>query len=160
MNDNPNKQDVTPDDLLNDFRGRSIFPILILTVVVHAVLFVGTSVPWLMAKFNGGVNKGASEEVRMKDAVREATSSLREIADKHGIHPEELSSQFTKGSKPASRPVTKQSAETKPAPDTDTPTSTTPTDEPKSSIEKELEVEAKGPAVPAIPQETEEDLFK
>jgi hypothetical protein len=160
MKHNSNNQDITPDDLLNDFRGKNFFSIFILTVNVHTVLLVGTSVPWLMDRFNGGVDKEASEEVRMKDAVREATSSLREIADKHGIHPEELSSQFTKGSKPASRPVTKQSVETKPAPDTDTPTSTTPTDEPKSSIEKELEVEAKGPAVPAIPQETEEDLFK
>lgn len=160
MNNNSNNQDITPDDLLNDFRGKNFFSIFILTVNVHTVLLVGTSVPWLMDRFNGGVDKEASEEVRMKDAVREATSSLREIADKHGIHPEELSSQFTKGSKPASRPVTKQSAETKPAPDTDTPKPTTPTDEPKSSIEKELEVEAKGPAVPAIPQETEEDLFK
>ena len=159
MNDTSNNQDITPDDLLNDFRGKNFFSIFILTVNVHTVLLVGTSVPWLMDRFNGGVDKETSEEVRMKDAVREATGSLREIAEKYGIHPEELSSQFTKGSKPASKTAIKELTEQKPT-DTVAPTTTTPPDEPKSSIEKELEVEAKGPAVPTIPKETEEDLFK
>jgi len=97
----------------------------------------------------------------MKEAVREASGSLREIADKYGLHPEELSSQFTKKEKP--KPAATQTPTDKEAPATGTPSApTTPTDpeEPKSSIEQELEAKATGPALPSIPQEEEEDLFK
>jgi transposase-like protein len=159
MNDYPSKNDVTPDDLMSDFRGKGIAPILIFTVFIHAVLLLGTSVPWLMETFTGGVDKNVAEEERMKDAVREATGSLRDIAEKYGIHPEELSSQFTKGAKPAPA-VSKAETPAEPPADAVEPSATPPAIEPQSAIEKELNIEAKGPAVPAIPEPKEEDLFK
>jgi hypothetical protein len=159
MNEHPSNNDVTPDDLMSDFRGKGIVPILIFTVFVHGVLLLGSSVPWLLETIGGGVDKDVAEEERMKDAVREATGSLREIAEKYGIHPEELSSQFSKGGKPAPA-VVKEPSPTEPPANTVTPPTTPPSNEPQSAIEKELNVEAKGPAVPAIPEEKEEDLFK
>jgi len=161
MSENEYNEDVTPDDLLSDFRGKGIFPILIFTVLVHGVVLLGSSVPWMMETLFTSVDEDASEEERMKEAVREASGSLREIADKYGLHPEELSSQFTKKEKP--KPAATQTPTDKEAPATGTPSApTTPTDpeEPKSSIEQELEAKATGPALPAIPQEEEEDLFK
>ena len=158
MKENPSNNDVTPDDLMSDFRGKGLVPIIIFTVFVHGVLLLGSSVPWLLDTIGGGVDKDIAEEERMKDAVREATGSLRDIAEKYGIHPEELSSQFTKGAKPAPA-IAKEPTPTEPPANTAT-TLAPPTNEPQSSIEKELNVEAKGPAVPAIPEEKEEDLFK
>ena len=161
MSENEYKQDVTPDDLLSDFRGKGIFPILIFTVLVHGVVVIGSSVPWMMETLFSSVDEDASEEERMKEAVREATGSLREIADKYGLHPEELSSQFTKKETP--KPAATPTPTDKEAPATGTPSApTTPAEpeEPKSAIEKELEAKATGPALPAILQEEEEDLFK
>jgi hypothetical protein len=43
---------------------------------------------------------------------------------------------------------------------TTTPVTSTEPEEPKSAIQKELEVKATGPALPAVPNDTEEDLFK
>ena len=40
--------DITSDDLLSDFRGKGLFPILIFTVLVHGVVLLGSSVPWMM----------------------------------------------------------------------------------------------------------------
>ena len=144
---------------MSDFRGKGLVPIVIFTILVHGVLLLGSSVPWILETIGGGVDKDIAEEERMKEAVREATGSLRDIAEKYGIHPEELSSQFTKGAKPA---VAKEPTPTEPPANTVTPpaTPTPPTNEPQTAIEKELNVEAKGPAVPAIPEEKEEDLFK
>ena len=159
MNENPSNNDVTPDDLMSDFRGKGIVPILIFTVFVHGVLLLGSSVPWLLETIGGGVDQDIAEEERMKEAVREATGSLRDIAEKYGIHPEELSSQFSKGSKPAPA-VAKEETKPEPPANTVTPPATPTPNEPQSAIEKELNVEAKGPAVPAIPEEKEEDLFK
>lgn len=161
MSKNEYKQDVTPDELLSDFRGKGLFPILIFTVLVHAVVVLGSSVPWMMDTLFSSVDEDASEEDRMKEAVREATGSLRDIADKYRLHPEELSSQFTKKGK--SNPASTQTQDEGKAPTagtTETPTTPTEPEEPKSAIQKELEVKATGPALPSIPQETEEDLFK
>jgi hypothetical protein len=161
MNDNQYNNDVTPDDLLSDFRGKGIFPILVFTVFVHTVVLLGSSVPWMMETFLGSVDKDATEEERMKGAVQEATGSLRDIAEKYGLHPEELSSQFTRKEKPS--PATAKVQDNGDAPSDGTPDQSAPStdpEEPKSAIEKELEVKATGPALPAIPKEEEEDLFK
>jgi len=160
MNENPYDNDVTPDDLMSDFRGKGIFGIFIFTFLVHAVVLLGSSVPWMMETLFSSVDDKASEEERIKEAVREATGSLRDIAEKYGIHPEELSSQFTKKDKTSqSGKQTQEEAEPSTL-KTTTPVTSTEPEEPKSAIQKELEVKATGPALPAVPNDTEEDLFK
>ena len=115
----------------------------------------------MMENLFSSVDENASEEKRIQEAVREATGSLRDIADKYGIHPEELSSQFTKKDKQVPTSTTTQA---KPETTTsETPVEVDPNstqDQPKSAIEKEIEVKATGPSLPAIPQQEEEDLFK
>ena len=144
------KNETTPDELMESFKGRSLKSIVVFTVVVHAILLVGTSIPFLIKAVAGEDTSAMSEEERIEAAVREATASLREIAEDHGLKPQDLSSQFAGGPR-APKPTT---------PDSTTPGDATPEPkEPDNPIEKEINKVETGPSVPPIEDE-EEDLFK
>ena len=108
MSENTQNNDLNPDDLMSDFRSKGLLRIIIFTFVIHGVVLLGSSVPWMYDSLFSSVDENASEEERIKEAVREATGSLKDIAEKYGIHPEELSSQFSKKDKKGSARVTSQ----------------------------------------------------
>ena len=89
-----NTNETTPDELLDTFKPLSLKKIVLFTVAVHAVLLLGTSVPFLLKKFSGGDSAALSEEERVELAVKEASASLREIAKAHGIKQQDLGSRF------------------------------------------------------------------
>jgi hypothetical protein len=150
-------QETTPDQLLESFRGRSFKSIILFTVIVHVVVIGGTSVPYLIKSASGKSDSKLTEKERTEIAAREATSALRDIATKHGLKPQDLSSRIAGGA-PAAAPK-----EEAPAPAED-PTTTPPeeTEKPKTAIEEQLDVKEAGPTVPPIPTEESEDddLFK
>jgi membrane-bound lytic murein transglycosylase B len=154
-------QETTPDQLLESFRGRSFKSVILFTVIVHVVIVCGTSIPYLMKTITGKSASKLNEKDRIELAAREATEALRDIATKHGIKPQDLSSRIAGGAAPKA-PVEK---EEEPAPKEEPVTPETPPtvepEKPKSEIEKELEVKQEGPKVPEIKVEeaTEEDLF-
>jgi hypothetical protein len=151
---NTQQDETTPDQLLESFRGSNLKTIIVFTLIVHAVVLLGSSVPYLWKTVAGGDSSKLGEKERMEIAEREAASSLREIASKHGVKPEELSSRFA-GAVPATAKVdTKETAA--PAPEAEIPAAD---EAPKSAIEKELNTKEAGPALPAIEDE-KEDLFK
>ena len=57
--------ETTPDELMAHFKGKKLGPILMFTVVVHVVVLLGTSIPWLLAEVTGGDNSELSEEERI-----------------------------------------------------------------------------------------------
>lgn len=147
--------DVTPNALLERFKGRGILSIALFSIIVHVVVLVGASVPFLMKTFRGTDTSKMSDKERLDVAIREATDSLRDIARAHGLNPQDLSNQFG-GSAP--RPAKAQPEAPKP----DVPKTATPTvepEKPKSTLEKELEVKAQGPTEPKLDPE-KDDLFK
>lgn len=159
-------QETTPDQMLASFRGRSFKSVILFTVIAHAVVIGGTSVPYLMKTLTGKSASKLSETERIEIAAREATDALRDIATKHGLKPQDLSTRIAGGAAP--KAPTKEESE-KPAnpeepatPETTQPEETGEPEKPKSAIEKELEVKEEGPKVPTIPVEeaTEDDLFK
>ena len=151
---NTHREETTPDQLLESFRGSNLKTIIVFTLVVHVVVLLGSSVPYLWKTVAGGDSSKLSEKERMELAEREAASSLREIANKHGVKPEDLSSRFA-GSTPAAAKA--EATETAaPAPEAETPSAP---EEPKSTIEKEINTKEAGPNLPAIEDE-KEDLFK
>ena len=161
MSENTQNNDLNPDDLMSDFRRKGLLRIIIFTFVIHGVVLLGSSLPWMYDSLFSSVDENASEEERIKEAVREATGSLKDIAEKYGIHPEELSSQFSKKDKKSSAPATSQErTNSSKSGNADQSQSKDEGDKPKSSIEKEIEIKAKGPELPPIPKEKEEDLFK
>jgi hypothetical protein len=148
-------QEITPDQLLESFRGRSFKSIILFTIIVHLVIVGGTSIPYLIKSATGKSDSKLTEAERTEIAAREATAALRDIADKHGIKPQDLSTRIAGGA-----PKAAPKAET-PAP-TDDAATTAPEEaaEPKSAIEEQLEVKEDGPAVPPIEEVEEEDLFE
>ncbi len=150
-------QETTPDQLLESFRGRSFKSIILFTLIVHVVVIGGSSVPYIMKSATGKSDSKLSEKERTEIAAREATSALRDIAAKHGLKPQDLSTRIAGGAAPA---APRKEA---PAPAEDpAPTPPEETDKPKSAIEEELDVKKEGPTVPPIPVEEaeDEDLFK
>lgn len=152
---NTQKEEITPDQLLETFRGSSMKNIILFTVVVHVVVLIGTSVPYLWKSMAGGSSSKLGDKERMEIAVREANSSLQEIASKHGVKPEDLSSLFA-GRSPAIQPD--EAPEPK-SPNAASKIAPEAGEAPKSAIEKELDVKEAGPKLPAI-EEEKEDLFK
>jgi len=154
MNQN---QETTPDQLLESFRGRSFKSIILFTIIVHVVVIGGTSVPYFIKSASGKSDSKLTEKERTEIAAREATSALRDIATKHGLKPQDLSSRIAGGAPSA---ASKGEA---PAPKDD-PATTTPeeTDKPKTAIEEQLDVKGDGPTVPPVPTEeaTDDDLFE
>lgn len=141
-------EETTPDQLMAPFRGRSLKSIIAFTVVVHLVVLGGTSVPFFWKTVSGEDSSKLTEAQRIDLAVREATASLRDIADKHGLKAQDLGERF--GSAAPKAEVAK------------VPESAAPVDqpkEPKSAIEKELDTKEPGPALPDVKDE-DNDLFK
>ena len=158
--------ETTPDQLLESFRGRSFKSIILFTLIAHLVVIGGSSIPYFVKSVTGKTDTTLPEQERLDLATREATSTLRDIAAKHGLKPQDLSARLT-GDAPA---ATKEPAATPPAATTDKPA--TPSSEPanppteaeppKTAIEKEMEVKKEGPTVPPVPSEEadDEDLFR
>lgn len=144
--------DTAPEELMHGFRGRGFKSMLIFTIVIHAVLILATSLPGIIRNIAGGEESEMTAEERTELAVKEATASLREIAQRHGMTAQDLGTRFAS---PAARPATEPTT----APTDGTPTTPTAED-PKSAIEQELETTTPGPALPPIPETTEEDLFE
>jgi hypothetical protein len=148
------KEEVTPDQLMKHFQGSSLKSIIIFTVIIHVVLLAGTSFPYLYKSVVGDDTSVMSEEERTKAAMRDATVALREIAEEHGLKPQDLSSQLAGGSRKGPKAPEKVTA-TKEVQDS----LETTLEKPKSAIEEEISKKAIGPTLPK-PQDDEEDLFK
>lgn len=151
--------EISPDELMEAFRGRSLKSIILFTVAVHAVVLVGTSVPAILKVVAGKDTAALSEGERLDEAVREATESLRAIAAEHGIKPQDLSSQFAGGPRAARASSTETPAASGTTPTEPEGEATSAPDDPKSAIEEAIDVKANGPALPKM-QDEEEDLFK
>ena len=150
-------QEITPDQLLESFRGRSFKSVILFTVIVHAILICGTSVPYLIKLITGESTANLSEQERTELAATEVAAAMREIATKHGLKPQDLSTHLAGSAAPVATKV-----ETPPPTEkTAAPTPEEPV-KPKTAIEKKLDVKEDGPKVPVIPTEeaTNDDLFK
>lgn len=160
-----NADEVSPDALMSDFRGRPVVTILAFTIIIHVVLIGVFSIGYLKNELLGEDTSALSEDERLNLAVEEATKSLRKIAERHGVRPQDLSERFSSN---GARSPTQETTEPQVPGTNDTPlpteTSEEPnptTAEPPSAIEKELQEKADGPDLPDLPPiAEEEDLFK
>lgn len=141
------------------FHGRSFKSVILFTLIVHVVVLGGTSVPYFMKSASGKSDSKLTEKERTEIAAREATSALRDIATKHGLKPQDLSTRIAGGAAPAApkkeEPAPAEEPVT-PAPDE------AEAEKPKTAIEEQLDLKKDGPTVPPVPTEeaTDDDLFK
>lgn len=157
MNPTPINE-TTPGELLANFNGRSLKTMIVFTIVVHVVLLLVTSGPFIWKLVAGTDGSKLSESERIELAYKETQSAMRRIAEQYGIKPQDLGSQFTAPAKTkpkSAAPITDTKTDVKADPKT-APANTPPPApvEPKSAIEKELNKAKPGPTVPA-----DEDLI-
>jgi hypothetical protein len=149
-------EETTPDQLLESFRGNSMKSIIVFTVIVHLVVLIGTSIPYFLQSSAKKSAATLGEKERLELAAGEATKALREIAQKHGLNPQDLSARIAGGATPAApapAPAAADKVETPP-----TPAATTAPEAPASEIEGKLQEKKSGPELP--PVEEEENLFE
>ena len=145
----------SPDALMSHFEGPGFKPIIVFTIAVHAVLLLGTSVPFFISKFTAEDMAEKPKDERLDEAVGEATKSIREIAKHYEVNPQELSDRFQKGKRKA--PPTEE-ADPQPVIETPGPDTPGPDGQPTNAIERELNVSEKGPEIPGNVEE-DDDLF-
>jgi len=153
-----------PDDLLRDFRGGGLVRFALLALVVHTIVILAASVPWLRTTFLGDASAGLTEQQKLDAAVEEAAASIQAIAKEHGVPPQDLSARFVGGAKPAAAkpaPAAAASGDPAPAPAAaggPPPTVSTPSaGQPQPPPDAAPPVPA-GPAMPDV--DANVDLFK
>ena len=154
------KEEVSPDSLMGDFRGRGLITIVIVTVIAHVVVFGATSIGYIKSELLGPETGKMSQEEKIDNAVQEATLAIRDIAGKYELSPQDISDRFAQG---GSRTNAVKASSNKTDDTQQAPTAKTPEppadDTPKSAIEKQLETVAPPPAAPDLNAKEEEDLF-
>jgi hypothetical protein len=165
------ENEVSPDTLMNDFRGKPIVGIVALTLIIHAVLIGVFSIGYIKETFLGEDTSNLSKEERLNVAVREATILLREICERHDLSPQELSNRFADGggklntttgaSGSGSNAATnKTGGDANKTGSPNTPNTSGVPKTPGSNIEKTLNQKAAGPDVPDLNAKEDDDLFK
>lgn len=139
--------------MMQAFEGRSLKSIILFTVVIHAVLLLGTSIPYLWGAVAGQDTTGQSEEERLNTAAKEATAAIRDIAERYQVKPQDLSSRFADR---APKAPAAASQNTSPASSSEENTTDDPA-EPESIIEQEIQKVEDGPELPPV---EDDDLFK
>lgn len=151
------RTETTPDQLLDTFRGRGLKTVIIFTIVVHVVVLLATSAPYLIRTFGAGAKMKMSETERMDLAVKEAMASLKTIAESHGVKPQDLGSRLGGSAPRAPQEEAAPPPAATPEKTGEAPAASEP-EKPKSEIEQQIEKTKEGPAVPAVEEEV--DLFK
>ncbi|MGB0766599.1 MAG: hypothetical protein ACPGYV_02685 [Phycisphaeraceae bacterium] len=145
---------VSPDELMSDFRGQSLVKIVVFTIALHVVALAALSPGYLKTQIFGESPEpepevaGLSDEELMNEAEQAGTDALRKIADQYGVSVRELKAQLASDAPAADPPPSVEG-------DADSPVA----EEPQSQIERDLQVEADGPAVPDLSIEEEDDIF-
>lgn len=160
--------DVTPESLMERFRGTSMVKMVVVTVVFHVVLVLGTSVAYLKKSLLGDKVAAMSKEQRIEKAVSEATSSIRKIATENGLSPQEISDNFSSSAAKAAKLAAETAANAAasltnaaavkqaPAAPEKNPDAGKP-ERPESKIEQDLKKAVKGPDAP--PPVGKDDIF-
>ena len=148
--------DVTPESLMGIFKGPGIMKMIIVTLIVHVVVMVGSSVPFLMRSVFGEDTSQMTKDERIDLAVADATAAIRKIAKEQDLSPQDISDQFASGKSSSPK---KPAAAPKATPKVEDQNSDALPDKPKSEIEKMLEIKADGPDAPPVDLDDEDDIF-
>ena len=109
-----------------------------------------------------------SKDERVDAAVKEATVSIRDIAEKYELSPQDISDRFAKGGSRTDKVMSEADPGMDDPATPTTPegtTTTTPPDtpdepeKPLSEIEKQIQETKQGPAKPDMEEKEDDDLF-
>lgn len=148
------KQEVSPDALMSDFRGKPIIRILIFTVIIHVCVIGVFSFGYLKEQVLGEDTSQLSEQERLEVAVREGTTALRKIAERHEISVQDLSASFGQSAPPPAVPAAPEAADSGTG---QTPADPADGDKPASEIERALQETAPPPAEPDLDNDLDKE---
>lgn len=154
MTPSPSRTSGSTDDPLRDFRGGGVVGLALLAVIVHALVIVGTSLPWLQSTLLGDAGE-LTEEQRIEEAVKEATTALTKIAERHGVRPQDVGGRFAAGGVVRPKPPT---APPGPAADQPPEAAESPAPAEPSAAEPPAPAVPAGPLLPKFDDDV--DLFK
>lgn len=143
---------VSPDEVMDDFRGMPVLRIALFTVIIHVALVGVFSVGYLKDQILGEDTSSLTDDERMDRAVRAGTTELRAIAERYDVSVQDLSARFA-GDSPA--PVVQTPSSEDPESNPVDPDAESP--EPGSEIERALQEKQPGPAVPDLTEDIEEE---
>lgn len=145
--------EVSPDALLKGFQGSKVMVLILMALVFHVLVILGTSWDYLKDEFLGPDTSEMSKEDKVRVAIGEATSALSGIAEKHGLSLEDITEKFSGSGSRADK--LQENAEAAAAEDAGADTESTvpeavpePVKAPEreeSELEKNLPKAAKGP---------------
>jgi len=147
---------VSPESLMSDFRARPIFGLVTAALLAHVLLIGVFSMGYLKKQLLGDDTASMTKEQRIDSAVREATTALREIAERHNMNPQEFSSRFGDKSTHGATPSATTTSQPAATVFTNKPDASS---EPNSAIEKALDKKEAGPQLPPMKPDKDDDLF-
>lgn len=148
--------DITPESLMDKFKGPGLVKMVIITVIVHVVVLVGTSLPYLKKSVLGADTSKMTKDERIAAAVADATEAIREIAEDHELNPQDISDQFASGGSRSAKQM--ETPEQTAEPENKAGDAAAEPEKPKSAIEKQLETKAEGPQMPTFDTK-KDDIF-
>jgi len=87
---------MSPDHLMNDFKGRGVSGIFLFTVIIHALLLVGSSLPYIQSTYFDSNPAEIEESKRKEMAFDDATTIVDEIAEKYDMQASDITDRFSK----------------------------------------------------------------
>jgi len=105
----PPKEEVSPDTLMQDFRGKPLVTIVVFTLIVHVVVLAVFSYGYITEDLLGLGKTELTEEQRVDAAVADSTEALQDIANEYKIDLSVLTDRLGTGSgrdEPAPSPQT------------------------------------------------------
>jgi|SaaInlStandDraft_1057018.scaffolds.fasta_scaffold14371_6 hypothetical protein len=152
------EDEVNPEDLMNDFKGRGVVTIAIITLILHVVILGGSSVGFIQDEFLSE-HQELEEEDRKNLALDDATFAIKGIAEKYNLMPDQITSMFSSGgsrgdkvsAKGSDKPGSKKSSSedgdssAKPPESQNPETGETEAKDDKSDFQKKLEKVEDGP---------------
>ena len=90
------ENEINPDALMGDFKGRGVIGIFLFTIVAHVIVLAGSSFPYIQSEFLNADPIELAEDEKKGLALDEATKAIRGIADKYGLSSSDITSKFSK----------------------------------------------------------------
>lgn len=148
--------EVTPEGMMEHFRGPGLVKMVLVTAVVHALVILGSSIPFLKRTLLGSDVSQLTRDERVEKAMADATASLRQIAAANGLNPQDISERLAAG-RPRGTPaaaaapaatVTDEGAAAATTTPAVAPSPAAAPERPESRIEKDMKTAVEGPKMP------------
>jgi len=87
---------ISPDNLMGDFKGKGISGIFLFTVLIHVILLIVSSLPYIQSEYFDTDPTEIEETKKKEMAFDDVTTIIEEIAEKYNMQPSDITDKFSK----------------------------------------------------------------